>query len=66
MWMRVIVFEELCFMGLAAKSWLSESRIKSRRTCLSHGDATEFLKDPTFLLSGSRTRDACFLALDLQ
>lgn len=45
MWMRVIVFEELCFMGLAAKSWVSESRTNTRRTCLSarHGARLDVL-----------------------
>lgn len=46
MWMKVITFVELCFMCLAAKSWVSErTRPNSRRTCLSarHGAQLDVL-----------------------
>lgn len=46
MWMRVIMFVEVCFMCLAAKSWVSErTRPNSRRTCLSarHGAQLDVL-----------------------
>lgn len=82
MWMRRIMFVELCFMGLAAKGWVSErSRTNSRRTCLSarHGAQLDVL----LLLSWRRHRipkrsnfptqrfrgsrtRVCFHVLDLQ
>lgn len=77
MWMRVIMFVELRFRCLAAKSWDSERTRTNSRTCLSarHGARLDVLlllswrrhwipkrsNVPTQRYSGSRTRDGSLL-----